>query len=181
MSRQPSRRCPRASGIGHRSRPQAGSGGSWPRCIVKTWRSCLRNSAKSPPPLRTCRRAFSATADSGKEKRYAMTCPWRHKHNPFHRKVRGNTFGILTWVFIARALANSLGVEHDDIGRFAGLQHPAVTQVQDLCGETCHLADRLFECEQTQIAAVMSQNTRATAISPRMGPAAEQTVGAHGT
>src|SRR5439155_13694537 len=88
MSRQPSRRCPRASGIGHRSRPQAGSGGSWPRCIVKTWRSCLRNSAKSPPPLRTCRRAFSATADSGKEKRYAMTCPWRHKHNPFHRKVR---------------------------------------------------------------------------------------------
>src|SRR6266581_3657869 len=93
----------------------------------------------------------------------------------------GNTFGILTWVFIAGALANNLRIEHDDIGRFAGLQHPAVTQMQDLCGETCHLADRLFECEQTQIAAVMSQNTRATAISTRMGPAPEQTVGAHGT
>src|SRR5215470_6014265 len=88
MSRRPSRRCPRASGIGHRSRRQADSGGSWPQCIVETWRGCLRNSAKSPPPLRTCRRAFSATADSGKEKRYAMTCPWQHKHNPFHRKVR---------------------------------------------------------------------------------------------
>src|SRR5262252_8671109 len=92
MSRRPSRRCPRASGIGHRSRRQADSGGSWPQCIVETWRGCLRNSAKSPPPLRTCRRAFSATADSGKEKRYAMTCPWQHKHNPFHRKVRDKQF-----------------------------------------------------------------------------------------
>src|SRR6266581_8563192 len=78
----------------------------------------------------------------------------------------GNTFGILARVFIAGTLANGLGVEHDDIGRFAGLQQPAVTQMQDLCGETCHLADRLFECEQTQLAAVMSQNPRATAISP---------------
>src|SRR5262245_61761738 len=93
----------------------------------------------------------------------------------------GKAFRILARVFIAGALANSLGVEHDDIGRFAGLQHPAVTQMQDLCGETGHLADRLFEREQTQIAAVMSQNTWATAISTRMGPATEQTVGAHGT
>ena len=71
----------------------------------------------------------------------------------------GNAFGILARVFITGALANSLGVEHDDIGGFAGLQHPTVTQMQDLCGETGHLADRLFKREQTQIAGVMSQNT----------------------
>src|SRR5262245_29237026 len=88
MSRRPSRRCLRASGIGHRGRHQAGSGGSWPRCIVETWRSYLSNSAKSPPPRRTCRKACLVTADSGREERYAMTCPWRHKHNPLHRKVR---------------------------------------------------------------------------------------------
>src|SRR5919109_1459702 len=93
----------------------------------------------------------------------------------------GNAFGILARVFIAGALANSLWIEHDDISRFAGLQHPAVTQMQDLCGEAGHLADRLFEREQTKIAAVMSQNTRTTAISTRMRPAAKQTVGAHGT
>src|SRR5215831_19494577 len=93
----------------------------------------------------------------------------------------GNAFGILARVFIAGELANSLGVEHDDIGGFAGLQHPAVTQTQNLCGETGHLADRLFEREQTQITAVMSQNTRAATVSTRMGPAAEQTVSAHGT
>src|SRR5262245_10393329 len=93
----------------------------------------------------------------------------------------GKTFGILARVFIAGALANNLRVEHDDIGGFAGLQHPAVTQMQNRCGEAGHLADRLFEREQTQITAVMSQNTRATAISTRMRPAPEQTVGAHGT
>src|SRR5262249_4629942 len=93
----------------------------------------------------------------------------------------GKAFGISAWVFITGALANSLGIEHDDIGSFVGLQPPGVTQMQDLCGETGHLADRLFERKQTQIAAVMSQNTRATAISTRMRPAAEQTVGTHGT
>src|SRR5262245_9326644 len=53
--------------------------------------------------------------------------------------------------------------------------------MQDLCGETSHLADRLFEREQTQIAGVMSQNTRATAVGAWMGPTAEQAVGTHGT
>jgi hypothetical protein len=32
----------------------AGSGGSWPWCIVETWRGCPRNSAQSLSPLRTC-------------------------------------------------------------------------------------------------------------------------------
>ena len=73
-----------------RSRRQAGSGGALPRWIVQTSRGCLSNSAKSPPPLRTCRKAFLATADSGREERYAMTCPWQRKHNPFHRKVEAN-------------------------------------------------------------------------------------------
>src|SRR5215510_10533277 len=89
MSRRPSRRCPRGSGIVRRSQRRAGSGGSLPRCMVQTCRGCLSNFAKSPLPPRTCRKACSATADSGREERYAMTCPWRHKHNPFHRKVRG--------------------------------------------------------------------------------------------
>src|SRR5215510_2827757 len=93
----------------------------------------------------------------------------------------GNAFGILARVFIAGALANSLGVEDDDIGRFARLQHSTVTQMQDLCGETGHLADRLFEREQTQIAGVMAQNTWATAVGAWMGPTAEQAVGTHGT
>jgi hypothetical protein len=53
--------------------------------------------------------------------------------------------------------------------------------MQDLCGETGHLADRLFEREQVQIAGVMSQNTRATAVGTGMGSATEQTVGAHST
>src|SRR5262249_25492343 len=88
MSRRPSRRCPRASGVAPRSRRRAGSGGSSPRCMVETWRSCRRNFAKSPPPLHTCRKACLVTADNDREEWYAMTCPWRHKHNPFHRKVR---------------------------------------------------------------------------------------------
>ena len=92
----------------------------------------------------------------------------------------GDTLRILTRVFIAGALANSLGVEDDDIGRVAGLQNPAVTQVQNRRWEAGHLADRLFKREQTQIAAVMSQNPRATPVGPRMGSAAEQAVGAHG-
>src|SRR5712691_8694328 len=93
----------------------------------------------------------------------------------------GKAFGILARVFIARALANGLGVEHDDIGSFAGLQYPTVTQMQDICGKTGHLADRLFEREQPQIAGVVSQNTWTAAVGTRMGPTAEQTVSAHGT
>src|SRR5215471_8564922 len=88
MSRRPSRHCPRASGIVPRSQRRAGSGDSWPQCIVETWRSCLSNSTKSPPPLRTCRKACLVIADSGRERRYAMTCPWRHNYHLFHRKVR---------------------------------------------------------------------------------------------
>src|SRR4029453_18311845 len=82
----------------------------------------------------------------------------------------GHAFGILARVFIAGAFANSLGIEYDDIGRFAGLQHSTVAQMQDLCGETGHLADRLFEREQPQVAGVMPQNTRATAVGTWMGP-----------
>src|SRR5262249_44105785 len=85
----------------------------------------------------------------------------------------GNAFGILAWIFIAGALANGLGVEYDNIGSFARLQYPTVTQMQDLCREAGHLADRLFMREQTQIACVMPQDTRTTAIGTRMGPAAE--------
>ena len=58
----------------------------------------------------------------------------------------GNASGY--WRVFSWALANGLGVEHHDIGSFAGLQQRAVTQMQDLCGKTSHLADRLFECEQ---------------------------------
>src|SRR4029450_4277033 len=93
----------------------------------------------------------------------------------------GHAFGILARVFIAGAFANSLGIEYVDIVPFGGLQFPTVAQMQDLCGETGHLADCLFEREQPQIAGVMPQNTRATAVGTWMGPAAEQTVGAHST
>src|SRR5262249_46325351 len=65
----------------------AGSGGSLLRDIVRTWQGCLNKSAQSLPPLPTCQKAFLATADSRREERDAMTCPWRHKHKPFHRKV----------------------------------------------------------------------------------------------
>jgi hypothetical protein len=40
-----------------------------------------------------------------------------------------NAFRILAWVFIAGALANSLGVEYHDIGSFAGLQYSTIAQM----------------------------------------------------
>ena len=60
----------------------------WRRGISKTCRSCPSTFAKNRRPPRTCPQAFVGIADSGREERYAMTCPWQHKHNPyFHRKV----------------------------------------------------------------------------------------------